>query len=683
MADVKGTPFKDIYKVKQGEFYYGLEGDDVITLEKGAIAEGGPGNDSISVPADFNIYDAIICYWTAINPILVDLEKGYALDGLGYRDTLVNVHNVHGFKQPGDKGYGSSGNDHFFIGPWIFKEGKIEIDGRSGLDSVEIAIIKDRNQGELILSVSTDGRKVIAYQSNFPGYIFELTNIESISTWNSEAQQRVEYDLLSLIDTSKIGQDTLLRGYKGWKSDYASKLTSLTYSFLDQPVSGYEGGADFFTFTATQQQTVRDLLFVLQKQTGLSFIEVAGETGQIRFGINQQLNTRGYSFIPDEFKDDQRAGDVWLDKETAELLRPGEEGYYVLLHELAHALGLQHPLPETDNSGATVLLDSISSISNTVMLDVGGESVNNSWPTWFGNFDLQALRFLYGYKPYAVTNDTYFVSDASPNLSIIDEGGLDCIDASTAGNSARIDLRGGKLSSIGLSLDGVAKVNNISISTGSSIENVIGTIFDDRITCNQLNNFITYIGGNDIVDGQDGIDTVRFWNTKVEFISAYDINTGYWNLQARNNLSGSIELRKIERLVFSDTALALDTGQTQNASITAKILGAVFGKESVKNKAYVGVGLNFLDTGWTYDNLAALALDAAGAKTNDQIVSLLWTNVIGTKPTEADKQPYIALLENGMTAGALTRLAADSSFNTTNINLIGLAETGIEYIPVS
>jgi hypothetical protein len=109
----------------------------------------------------------------------------------------------------------------------------------------------------------------------------------------------------------------------------------------------------------------------------------------------------------------------------------------------------------------------------------------------------------------------------------------------------------------------------------------------------------------------------------------------------------------------------------------------VFGKESVTNKSYVGIGLHFLDAGWTYDNLAALALDAAGAKTNDQVVSLLWTNVIGTKPTAADKQPFIALLENGMTAGALAQLAADSSYNITNINLVGLAQTGIEYIPVS
>ena len=35
-----------------------------------------------------------------------------------------------------------------------------------------------------------------------------------------------------------------------------------------------------------------------------------------------------------------------------------------------------------------------------------------------------------------------------------------------------------------------------------------------------------------------------------------------------------------------------------------------------------------------------------------------------------------------MSAGALAYLAADTSFNTMNISLIGLAQTGIEYIPV-
>ena len=184
--------------------------------------------------------------------------------------------------------------------------------------------------------------------------------------------------------------------------------------------------------------------------------------------------------------------------------------------------------------------------------------------------------------------------------------------------------------------------------------------------------------GTDLIDGGLGTDTVVYSGP----LEQYTVNKSgnRYIVSEPTGSDGTDYLTNIERLKFKDKFIAIDLDG--NAGTTAKILGAVFGKDSLSNKNYVGIGLNFLDTGWTYDNLAGLALDAAGAKTNDQIVSLLWTNVIGTKPTAADKQPFIALLENGMSAGALAHLAADTSFNTTNINLVGLAQTGIEYIPV-
>ena len=185
--------------------------------------------------------------------------------------------------------------------------------------------------------------------------------------------------------------------------------------------------------------------------------------------------------------------------------------------------------------------------------------------------------------------------------------------------------------------------------------------------------------GTDLFDGGLGTDTVVYSGPLVQYTVNKSGNS--YIVSEPTGSDGTDYLTNIERLKFKDKFIAIDLDG--NAGTTAKILGAVFGKESVSNKSYVGIGLNFLDTGWTYDNLAALALDAAGAKTNDQIVSLLWTNVIGTKPTEADKAPFIALLENGMSAGALAQYAADTSFNITNINLVGLAQTGIEYIPVS
>jgi hypothetical protein len=188
------------------------------------------------------------------------------------------------------------------------------------------------------------------------------------------------------------------------------------------------------------------------------------------------------------------------------------------------------------------------------------------------------------------------------------------------------------------------------------------------------------LGGNDLLDGGLGIDTAKYTNAKSNYWFNF-ISPTNRSLTDVSGSQGVDTLVSIERLKFSDTSLAIDL--EGNAGITAKILGAVFGKASLTNKSYVGTGLYFLDAGWSYDNLARLALDTAGAKTNDQIVSLLWTNVTWTNPTQADKAPYVALLENGMTVGALARLAADSNLNTTNINLVGLAQTGIEYIPVS
>jgi len=196
----------------------------------------------------------------------------------------------------------------------------------------------------------------------------------------------------------------------------------------------------------------------------------------------------------------------------------------------------------------------------------------------------------------------------------------------------------------------------------------------------ELNEKLKATSADDIYDGGIGLDTVLY-SKNLNNYSVKKSISGQITVNDKLLLEGNDILRNIERLQFLDKSIAFDLNG--NAGTTAKILGAVFGKESLSNKNYVGIGLSFLDSSWTCDNLAALALDAVGAKTNDQIVSLLWTNVIGTKPTAADKQPFIALLENGMSAGALAHLAADTSFNTTNINLVGLAQTGIEYIPVS
>jgi hypothetical protein len=229
---------------------------------------------------------------------------------------------------------------------------------------------------------------------------------------------------------------------------------------------------------------------------------------------------------------------------------------------------------------------------------------------------------------------------------------------------------------------------NVPLSFNPSTDYVKDTFVTDRNNSTLIRTW----AGNDIfkdknassspavINGGLGIDTSVYLGAAKDYLikslgnSSFEIRLTYGQTIVPKV---SDTLSNVERIQFNDKSIAIDIDG--NAGTTAKILGAVYGKESIANKSYVGIGLNLLDAGWTYDNLAALALDAAGAKTNDQIVSLLWKNVIGTTATTNDKAPYIAMLENGMAPGALAHLAADTAFNTTNINLTGLALTGIEY----
>ena len=83
----------------------------------------------------------------------------------------------------------------------------------------------------------------------------------------------------------------------------------------------------------------------------------------------------------------------------------------------------------------------------------------------------------------------------------------------------------------------------------------------------------------------------------------------------------------------------------------------------------------------SYEQLGALAMNAAGKTTSADVVGLLWTNLFGSGPTTAQAAPYVAMLDNAsVSIGGLTILAADTGENTSNINLIGLGQTGLEYV---
>ena len=242
------------------------------------------------------------------------------------------------------------------------------------------------------------------------------------------------------------------------------------------------------------------------------------------------------------------------------------------------------------------------------------------------------------------------------------------------------------------SATGKLSANFISGTTNSDL--IQGTTFADNISAFAGNDTIAGGLGSDVIDGGTGIDTVKFsglfGSGSLANYSIQRLSNGSWSVSYVGPIiaiypppatDGIDSLTYVERIQFTDKSFALDLDG--NAGITAKIIGAVLGVEALKNPAYVGIGLSYLDKGMSYSDLGALALNAVGAATNDDIVSTLWLNVIGSPASALDKAPFIKMLADGMKIGDLVALAADTAFNTSNINLVGLAQAGIEYIPMS
>jgi hypothetical protein len=67
---------------------------------------------------------------------------------------------------------------------------------------------------------------------------------------------------------------------------------------------------------------------------------------------------------------------------------------------------------------------------------------------------------------------------------------------------------------------------------------------------------------------------------------------------------------------------------------------------------------------------------------NAALVNLLFVNLVQAPPSATDLAVFTGLLDNGTyTQASLGVLAGDTALNAVNIDLVGLATTGLAYTP--
>ena len=428
-----------------------------------------------------------------------------------------------------------------------------------------------------------------------------------------------------------------------WISDY----------YDGEPFDGFQG------FNAAQQNAARQALSLWSEVADIQFVEVpdtANDVGDIRFGFSRVVTNStaaAWAYYPYENPNYEfpEAGDIWFDAKYPPNLQmtPGKFGFSTLLHEIGHAIGLDHPF--NDGFGEPVLDSALDNLRYTVMsyTPVAFVSVEPMTPMLL---DILAIQHIYGANMTTRTgNDVYKFSASVQELRAIwDAGGIDTIDASNQTVAAIINLDDGEFSSIGRRVYGVA-ADNIAIAYGVTIENAKGGSGADKITGNDVANVLSGNAGNDILDGELGADTLRGGRGNDIYIIG-DGDTideqGNRDLGDEIRISTSVNLTAfaggvIERATaIGDNAVNFTGNKAANILIgnaATNILDGAAGADILKGGAgndlyYVDVATDRIDEGTNKDaadevrSTVAVNLTTLG-KGQIEIATLLGTKSVG------------------------------------------------------
>jgi len=195
----------------------------------------------------------------------------------------------------------------------------------------------------------------------------------------------------------------------------------------------------------------------------------------------------------------------------------------------------------------------------------------------------------------------------------------------------------------------------------------------------------TYVPGNlktghTTVTGIAGVDTLVL-DAKA---SDYTVKAGA-NGYSVTDQAGTLQLASIERIEFSDTALALDVAAHENGGMVYRMYQAAFGRTpDTGGLGYwlpkVDDGLSVLDLAREFKNSAEFT-HLYGANLDDSgFISQLYANVLRRAPDQGGLNFWLDALHTGATRESVLLDFSESGENIAR--LAGVLHDGFSYTPL-
>ncbi len=382
-----------------------------------------------------------------------------------------------------------------------------------------------------------------------------------------------------------------LNSGRSWSS------STITYAYPTTTTGLNNSGGEATAFrpaTAAQQALFSVAIATWDDLIARTLTQTTSTSSQIEFAYT----TTGIEFAHAYFP---TGGTVWFNPSEPSLVttRVGAYGFQTMVHEIGHALGLNH-MGNYDGEGSW----NPSSYQDSVVLSImsyfgpsaplrsaevagadwrGADGVDYSPQTPMLN-DVMVIQQMYGASTTTRTGDTVygfgsnvtgtlasiydFSINRNPILALFDSGGNDTLNLSGWSTRSEISLEPGVFSSAN------SMTNNIVIAYGAAIENAVGGSGNDLLNGNALANqldggagddVINGEGGddqlaggagNDTVDGGTGTDTAVLPGTLASYAFNYDAVTRLFAVTGAS--SGRDVFSNIEFFQFADVLRAID-----------------------------------------------------------------------------------------------------------------------------